>query len=351
MIDDCTGHLEALVGMDTRNPPRHISPDHEVIRYTSDALRRAGFDVSIEDLGDGSVCVDAKRGRSDVLVNCHLDTVPDAPGWNSDPFRLEQRGGMLVGLGACDVKGSAACVLTAAVNTDSPARVLLTTDEEAGSSRCVRRWVESHPGAVSCVVVCEPTGLEGVTAHRGLISAEARFSGHSAHSSASGAAGISATHALVRWGHAVLSDEAFSDAHRFNIGSIEGGTKPNMIAGEASTRFGLRPAPGADTDELIAHLHSLAPKGAHVHWVTRFHAQPLAPHEHARELLETLSIPESAPVDFWTEAALFAQLGVPCVVFGPGDIAHAHAPDEHISIDHLGLAIAHYIRIFSYQRT
>jgi acetylornithine deacetylase len=320
-----------------------------VVRYTSDALGRAGFDVSIEDLGDGSVCIDARRGNADILVNCHLDTVPDAPGWDADPFTLVQRGGVLTGLGACDVKGSAACVLTAAANTDTPARILFTTDEEAGNSRCVRYWVEKHPGEVSFVVVCEPTGVKGVCAHRGLVSAKVSFQGQSAHSSGSGAASSSATHALVRWSHAVLSDESFSNTHRFNIGSIEGGTKPNMIAAAASARFGMRPSPGAGTDELIEHVRSLAPLGSAVDWEMRFVAPSLAPHQDTARWLDACSIPLADPVDFWTEAALFAHLGVPCIVFGPGDIAQAHAPDEHIGIDQLEQGIQSFARIFSYQ--
>jgi acetylornithine deacetylase len=34
---------------------------------------------------------------------------------------------------------------------------------------------------------------------------------------------------------------------------------------------------------------------------------------------------------FWTEAALLAEAGIDAVVFGPGDIAQAHAADEYVS--------------------
>jgi acetylornithine deacetylase len=42
----------------------------------------------------------------------------------------------------------------------------------------------------------------------------------------------------------------------------------------------------------------------------------------------------ASPIDlaFWTEAALFAAAGIDCVVYGPGDIAQAHAPDEFVPI-------------------
>ena len=39
-----------------------------------------------------------------------------------------------------------------------------------------------------------------------------------------------------------------------------------------------------------------------------------------------------AGVDYFSDAAILANSGVPSVLFGPGDIAQAHTPDEWISI-------------------
>jgi acetylornithine deacetylase len=43
------------------------------------------------------------------------------------------------------------------------------------------------------------------------------------------------------------------------------------------------------------------------------------------------------PVDlqFWTEAALLSEAGIDAVVFGPGDIAQAHAADEFVETSQL----------------
>ncbi len=41
------------------------------------------------------------------------------------------------------------------------------------------------------------------------------------------------------------------------------------------------------------------------------------------------------PVDFWTEASLFNQAGLPALVLGPGNIAQAHTVDEWVAIDQL----------------
>jgi len=44
-------------------------------------------------------------------------------------------------------------------------------------------------------------------------------------------------------------------------------------------------------------------------------------------------------LDFWTEAALWAERGVSAIVIGPGDIAQAHAADEFVTLDDLEWAV------------
>ena len=131
-------HLGRLVSMDTTNPPRAIGADHPVLGYAGEALTSSGFQVSVEDLGSGSVNLHARRGASRTLVNCHLDTVPPDAGWVGDPLELRVEGGRAIGLGACDIKGAAACVLAACERTSDPGAILFSTDEEAGTGACVR---------------------------------------------------------------------------------------------------------------------------------------------------------------------------------------------------------------------
>jgi len=61
------------------------------------------------------------------------------------------------------------------------------------------------------------------------------------------------------------------------------------------------------------------------------------------------AIAAASPVDlaFWTEAALFDEVGIDAVVYGPGDIAHAHAPDESVAIAELVAARDAFANAFS----
>lgn len=79
----------------------------------------------------------------------HVDTVPAAPGWQSDPLRLARDGDRLTGLGAADMKGCIAAVLLAlraaqacAIELAYDPMLLFCTDEEGGLYPGIRHLAE-----------------------------------------------------------------------------------------------------------------------------------------------------------------------------------------------------------------
>jgi acetylornithine deacetylase len=69
----------------------------------------------------------------------------------------------------------------------------------------------------------------------------------------------------------------------------------------------------------------------------------------ARDLADALELPIGNAVDFWTEASLFSAAGLTAIVYGPGDIAQAHAADEWVSLDQLAAATATYQRLLEHR--
>lgn len=364
LLDATLAHLRALVAFDTRNPPRAITTG-DIFDYVRQQL--PGFDVRITDYGAGAVSLYATRGQPKLLFNVHLDTVPDSPQWSADPLALRVTDGRAVGLGACDIKGAAAALLAAAAASDGGAAFLFTTDEEGADPRCVRAFLHEFSGKAAsfqAVIVAEPTGCRAVTAHRGILSFRGRFAGRAGHASRAQAPPDSAVHQAMRWGAAALdwaqarASQRFGALQglRFNIGRIEGGIKANMIASRAEVVAGMRPLPSMDMDALFAQLRSLT-DAAPVAWDETFRGPPLpADTAHAGErehaaaaLAAALGIEQGAAVDFWTEAALFSQAGYTTFVYGPGDIAQAHAAGEWVALDQLATAALTYQHILEMQ--
>ncbi|MHB8678815.1 MAG: acetylornithine deacetylase [Rudaea sp.] len=362
LLDATLKHLRALVGFDTRNPPRAIGTAG-IFDYLRAQL--PGFDCKLTDHGVGAVSLYAVRGNPKLLFNVHLDTVPDSPHWSANPFDLRVMDNRAIGLGACDIKGAAAALLAAAQSSAGDAAFLFTTDEEANDARCIAAFLDSFPsparrgkvgegraGALfDAVIVAEPTRCEAVLAHRGISSVRMRLNGRAGHASGEQQAADSALHQALRWGARSL-DHADSLAHarfggmtglRFNIGRIEGGIKANVIAPAAELRFGFRPLPSMDVDGLLATFRGFADVGT-VEFTETFRGPSLpagdiataeARRLAARDLADALQLPIGNAVDFWTEAALFSAAGCTALVYGPGNIAQAHTADEWVALEQL----------------
>jgi acetylornithine deacetylase len=382
-------HLEALVAFDTRNPPRAIGTGG-IFDYLRAQL--PGFECVVADHGAGAVSLFATRGVPKLLFNVHLDTVPDSAHWTASPFALRVTSEHAIGLGACDIKGAAAALLTAAARTQGDMALLFTTDEEANDARCIAAFLKQFPspigrrgraapdeGSVStqlsnqigvsrppsfdAVIVAEPTRCEAVLAHRGISSVAMRFRGQAGHASGGNALSDSAVHQAMRWGTRAL-DFVQQQAHqrfggltglRFNIGRIEGGIKANMIAPSAEVRFGFRPLPSMDVDALLEAFRAYAdPAPAEFTETFRGAALPagdIAQAEHnrlaARDLADDMGLPIGNAVDFWTEAALFSHAGYTTFVYGPGDIAQAHSADEFVELSQLEQVTRSYINMIA----
>ena len=341
------GHLEKLVSFDTRNPPRAIGTG--IFDYI--AAQLPGFRCTLQDHGDGALSLLAVRGKPTRVFNVHLDTVPSSPGWGADPFKLRVEDKRAIGLGACDIKGAAAGLIAAASATSGDAAFLFSSDEEANDPRCIAAFLAADHGYAEAIVA-EPTRCEAVLAHRGISSVLLRFKGEAGHASAAGALQASALHQAMRWGSRAL-DMVEAESHlrfggltglRFNIGKVEGGIKANVIAPEAEVRFGFRPLPSQDVDELHTRFGACA-EGALERYEETFRGPSLPSGDVAmaedrrllaRDLADELQLPIGNAVDFWTEASLFSRAGMTAIVYGPGDIAQAHTADEWVSLRQLG---------------
>lgn len=347
LLEHTLTHLEKLVSFDTRNPPRAIGTGG-IFDYLRANL--PGFNVEVIDHGAGAVSLYAVRGAPRYLFNVHLDTVPASPHWSADPHVLRRESDRVIGLGACDIKGAAAALLTAVNAGQGDAALLFSSDEEANDPRCIAAFL-ARGLPYRAVLVAEPTMGEAVLAHRGISSVLMQFAGRAGHAAGKQDPAASALHQAIGWGCRAL-DHVQSLSHarfggltglRFNIGRLEGGIKANMIAPQAEVRFGFRPLPSMDVDQLLDTFAGLAEPAA-ASFTETFRGPSLPAGDiaraedkrlAAREVADALDLPIGNAVDFWTEASLFSAAGYTALVYGPGDIAQAHTADEFVTLAQL----------------
>lgn len=343
-------HLKALVACDTSNPPRKINQSG-LIEYLSSLDCLA---PQITDLGEGSMNILLAKGSPKYLINVHLDTVPAGDGWKSNPYDLIINDGRAIGLGACDIKGAAACLLTLVEKGLKNYAILFSTDEEAGQSTCIKEYIKTQQ-TFEGVIVAEPTQNKAVTCHRGILTGTQEFFGLAGHSSEQRAMADNAIHKLTRWSDAALKVAESYDSKSFkglqgiafNLGLVEGGIKPNIIADHAQVKFGMRPLPGQSFDGLLSEFDTQTAENN-----AKFTAGFVAPAlpasgdvSEAESFADELGLTLSPPVNFWTEASLFSEAGYRAIVYGPGNIADAHQPNESVDLGELNQALIDFKKI------
>jgi len=234
-----------------------------------DALEKAGGAVTRprHDAATAAhVQADWPGNGSRVLVLGHFDTVYPVGQLRRQP--IEIRDGRLFGPGTYDMKtglAMAICAIQAVVSVTPVDRrptitLLATADEEVGSASS-RAFIEDLARESAAVLVLEPALASGAvkTARKGVGEFEIAVTGVPAHAGVDPSAGASAIHELARL---VGVLRALADPSRgltVNVGTIEGGTRPNVIAEHARARVDVRIARMEDAERIqqaIAELRA-----------------------------------------------------------------------------------------------
>jgi len=348
-IEGVLHHLKNLVAFDTQNPPRSLHAESPIFAWISKTLGE-DFSIEITDHDLGRITMLAVRGKPSLLFNVHLDTVPIIEGSKFPALELTLDEDRVYGRGSCDIKGAAACLLEVANTTEQAMAMLFSTDEEGANGCCVAEFLKSE----SCktfkqVVVAEPTDCLAVLSHRGYLSVKGEFSGKSGHSSEPRALQDNALHKLSLWVAAAVEKAAELDQQDrrpcLNVGEIHGGIKSNVIADQAKLHWSARLSPGDSNSEFLELMNDLD-RSDSASWQVPFSGPPLPTDgnttDQAEAFVELNGIESGQAVNFWTEASLFAQAGVPAIVLGPGNISQAHVLDEWVSLEQLEKALKIY---------
>jgi glutamate carboxypeptidase len=195
-----------------------------------------------------------------ILVLSHLDTVHPVGFIRRLPFRTE--GDRAFGPGIYDMKGGAylawhAFAKVCAAGERPPLGIthLYVSDEEIGSPTS-RALIEAEGRKARNVLVTEPArdGGKVVTGRKGVGRFEVFVKGVPAHAGSRPQDGRNAIRELA---NVIQTLDAMTDFERgatVNVGVVRGGTRPNVIAENASAEVDLRVMTTADADEFVAKI-------------------------------------------------------------------------------------------------
>jgi acetylornithine deacetylase len=311
-----------------------------------------------------------------VMLNAHVDTVDpgDASFWTYGPYSGHVEGDLLYGRGSCDMKGGLVTYLialdaikAAGIDLTGDVRVASTVGEEDGGFGALGTILRGH--RADAVLITEPTKLAAIVAQGGSAVCRLTVTGKSAHGAMRNS-GVSAIEKFIPVFQDLMAFEAerneqlshplydhMENKIPISFGTLHAGdwqsTVPETLVAEG--RVGL--LPGEDMKEFQEQVRQRVMAVADrdpwmrehppkLEWVSgQFSPAETKPDEpfpqaviaaHTRVTGVEPSV-EGAP--YGADMRLFTEIGgMPCLMYGAGDVAVAHQNDEHVSISDLQTA-------------
>ncbi|MFP5445823.1 MAG: M20/M25/M40 family metallo-hydrolase, partial [Betaproteobacteria bacterium] len=240
-----------------------------VAHALAERLQAAGVPVQFEPVPGYGVLLHAQvnpegaeAGGAPIILMGHMDTVfPDGT-VAKRPYREEA--GRAYGPGVADMKsGLVLNVFVAEAFArcgalQAPLHLFFSCDEEIGSP-ATRDLIMARVRGARAVFNAEPGRVSGnvVTSRKGSMVVEFEVQGVAAHAGINHAAGASAIEALARKTLALhaLTDPATGVT--CNVGVVQGGIVPNMVAPHARAEVDLRFTADTDPDQLLGRVRAI----------------------------------------------------------------------------------------------
>ena len=352
--------LDRLVAFPTVSHESNLA----LMDWAQSLLREAGFVINMMPSADGTkaglhACI-GPDGPGGICLSGHTDVVPiEGQNWTRDPFKLTSSDTRVFGRGTTDMKGFVASALALAERAKlsdlkKPLSIVLSYDEEIGcvGIRQMMPKLERLFGKPRLVIVGEPTSMQVATGHKGKTALKVTCHGQAGHS-AIAPEFVNAIHVAADFVHQVrdlqdqLSNGAQDGAYSIpystvHIGQITGGRALNIVPDRAQLDMEFRHLAETPAQDIQRKIEAIAKRISRaypavpaivVEAVNAYPGLDTSPSDAAVSWAEQMSGGQKkTKVSFGTEAGFFAELGLPTVVTGPGDMASdGHKPDEGLS--------------------
>ena len=292
---------------------------------------------------------------------------------------------MIFGRGSVDMKSSIACVLAAiksiaeaGVTPEKNIVLAFTVDEET-EKRGVFKLTEKGIDA-DMAVCCEPTNLKIGIGHKGNVPLRVSTKGKATHGSTP-EAGINAIYHMGdvlkvferNWKVNQKRIEGIGNVFgTYSVGIVQGGESYFVVPDWCHFWIDRRTIPGETKEdvkrEVEQFLHPIKDRRPDFQYEILVNQRPdwkwleiiergykavlISEKEEIVKLASSAykrvvgSDPEIAFLMFWTEADfLVNELGIPTIIFGPGEPGRAHSTNECISVDQLERAAKIYLNM------
>ncbi|MGH8525159.1 MAG: M20/M25/M40 family metallo-hydrolase, partial [Gammaproteobacteria bacterium] len=307
--------------------------ESEVSGFLYSYLTSLNYRVELQEIADRRANVIATTTSPPrVVLSTHMDTVPPHIDSSEDAEYV-------YGRGACDAKGIIAAQIIAAerlrAEGSNEVGLLFTVDEEAGSTGAAA--ANNHHLAASCefLINGEPTDNKLAIGSKGSLRLQLKAEGRAAHSAypEHGESAISTLlDVLIDIRRCVWPSDQFFGETTCNIGTIQGGTRANVIPASAEANLQIRLA--THSGPVKSMLEKIVGGRTEVKYLST--SEPM-------RMLAADGF-EQCVVRFTTDIPHLTKWGAP-LLLGPGSILDAHTAHERVSKRELFAAVNLYERL------
>lgn len=266
---DMVSDLETLVNMETPSLDKDLLDRcaKYLVAYFEDNLK-CQVNV-IENTGSGDnlmIRVNQESVEKPILILAHYDTVFPEGTINRVPFSMGSDREMARGPGVFDMKGGLVQGLWALKALEKygkpkrPITMLITSDEEIGSHSS-RKLIEGKARDSVAVLVLEPS-LNGKlkTERKGAGGIDIKITGKASHAGLDPSRGASAIEEAARIIQFLQTLNDPSSGTTINVGRVIGGTRRNVIPGEAVLEVDFRISTEEEGKRIMKEVRAMKPK-------------------------------------------------------------------------------------------
>lgn len=352
--------------------PSPSNEEHKVAEFIESKMREFGYSTTkVDSLGDAMGVIKGSGDGRDFLLNGHIDHVP--VGDMVDPYsgklmdgnKFGDRGEVIYGRGACDMKGAVAAMVLAGralnelgINLMGDYKVAAVALEEVGGMGTKSTIVDSQ-FLGDIVLIGEATNMELALGHRGSMKFDVVVHGRSCHASAP-ERGINALYKAMKMMDKIKDELAPSlPVHpvygkaSLAITQIEVSPKAsNVVPEECKFTIDCRNHPDFTDYHLYEVLKGIIKEirvddpefnatvlPGNIINERKFSGFYTDPEKHPvvdevfNAIKDAYREPEKKIWTFATDGRIYSHLGIPVIGFGPGEEKYAHTQMDHVRVD------------------
>jgi succinyl-diaminopimelate desuccinylase len=364
-----------LVQIPTENPPGN---EKVAAQFLKPLLSKMGFKTKtvLSLKGRWNLLAEKRWGRGGrkLIFNGHLDVVPagKASQWKFPPFQGKLAKGKIYGRGSSDMKSGIASFIHALSIIERSRIPLhqgavalhLVSDEESHGHQGMGFLTQRERIQGDAALVGEPTALQPVIAQKGALWLRIFTIGKSAHGSRPHL-GVNAVEKMMKLIERLRllpleEDHPLLGKPTLNVGTIQGGTKVNIVPEDCAIEVDRRMLPGEKKDEVLGEIREMLDSLQSQDPLFQYRMEEMdfaepsevnSEEEIVRTGVEAIeNVTGKKPIlkgsSGFTDARFYInRCHIPTLIFGPGGTDQSHTTDESVEVDALVRAAHIYAMI------